>query len=69
MDTRKSGVSSSVLLTENGHVEFSLAPERGSPKKPQYLTHLTFENKLNTARSRFLRSFALPEHTAQLRLS
>ena len=44
-------------------------PQRGSPKKPLDVTHLKFEKRSNTARSRSLKSFALPEHTVQLQLS
>ena len=39
-------------------------PQRGSPKKPLDGTHFKFEKRSNTARSRSLKSFALPEHSS-----
>ena len=38
-----------------------LTCSRGSPKNPLDLTHFKFENRSNTACSRFLQSFALPD--------
>ena len=61
--TRK--VSSPVLLTKICTRRVITCP-RGSTKKPLDLTRFQFEKRSRTTRSRFLGSFALPEHTVQL---
>ena len=50
------------------HVGLSRAPEVHH-KKPLDLTHLRFENRSRTTRSRFLQSFALHDKAVQLQLS
>ena len=48
------------------HVGSSLGP-RG--QKPMHLTHFQLENRSRTTRSRFLKSFALPDEAVQLQLT
>ena len=54
-------------LPKFAHVGLSLASE-AHQKNPLDLTHIQFENKSRTTRSRFLQSFALPDKAVELQL-
>ena len=55
-------------LPKIAHVGLSRASEVHH-KKPLDLTHLRFENRSRTTRSRFLQSFAIPDKAVQVQLS
>ena len=56
------------LLTMSGPYGLSRASEVHQ-RNPWEFTHLKFENRSNTARSRFLQSSALPDKAVQFQLS
>ena len=68
MNTRGKGAHRQFCLPKFAHVWLSRAPEVHQ-KKPLDVTHFQFENRSNTACSRFFQSFALPDEAVELQLS